>query len=271
MGICAHGLIRIKTIRISVYPENWPRFTLDKTVKWGILIPMNTLKLAIHNHKLNLLARYLGLHYNQVVSVDHPAGYTCAKADICKAYANRHTGCITDMPGSLFRCYAANTEAYSPAARNMRWYNYDLLRGKSTQEITDIIVSSLSEKIKVVRIHSSGDFFSEQYFMAWVWVARLYPDITFYGYTKYLDYVRIVSGLNMSNFKLVYSYGGLDDSRLTNEPTCHVITSVNEGLPLGMNFACVDNPADDYNFIMEGKSFALALHGGQPKKGKQNG
>jgi hypothetical protein len=224
------------------------------------------LKYSYHNHKLNQLAVSLGLRKNQVVGFDLPAGYTCKMANICKAFADKKTGKLRDGKNSLFRCYAASGEGYAPNSRFMHWHNYDTLRGLTTGNIFTEIFNSIPKNVKVVRIHSCGDYFSHDYFIAWVRIAITFKDVIFFGYTKHLDYVQYVQKMNLPNFKLVYSYGGKMDSQLTNEPTCHVITGVNEGLPVGMKFACVDNPADDFDCIMRGESFALALHGTQPKK-----
>lgn len=37
---------------------------------------------------------------------------------------------------------------------------------------------------KWIRVHDSGDFFSEEYLRAWLEIARAVPDVTFYAYTK---------------------------------------------------------------------------------------
>jgi len=213
------------------------------------------------NSKLHELAKYLSLPKRAVVSFDLPAGYTCPMANKCKSYANRETGKITDGKDMVFRCYAASSEAAFTSVRKMRWNNFDALRGKSVNEMATLISESLPSGVKVVRIHSSGDFFSFDYFLAWMQVATLNPSITFFGYTKVLDYV---NAPNPDNFRLVYSFGGLEDARVTNEPVCYVVASpdVAGSLPV----ACQANPSDDYDFVMAGLSFALALHGTQPKR-----
>lgn len=59
-----------------------------------------------------------------------------------------------------------------------------------------------------IRIHDSGDFFSDDYLHAWLRVCRARPDLHFYAYTKEVDrFRRLVEPDPPSNFLWVYSYG----------------------------------------------------------------
>jgi hypothetical protein len=223
------------------------------------------LKFSFQNSKLNKLAKHLGFTKKQVVGFDLPAGYTCSMARDCKSFANRKTGKITDGKGMKFRCYAASTEATFSNSRHAHWHNYTKLHGLSRIDMIALIELSLPVGIKVVRIHASGDYFNENYFRAWYEVAYNHPEIIFFGYTKHLDYVRFVRGMELGNFKLQYSFGGKHDAFVTDEPTIRVINSPVDAEGLGV--ACVDNPADDFDFIMSGVSFTIAVHGTQPAKG----
>lgn len=219
------------------------------------------LKLSFRNSKLRKLEEYLHLPKKAVGSFDLPAGYTCPMARECRSYSNRVTGKITDGKEMIFRCYAASTEAAFTNARKLRWHNFDSLRGLSTDEMVALINSSVPNTVKVLRIHSSGDFFSHEYFMAWVRIAELRPEITFFGYSKVLD---CVNAVKPKNFHLVYSFGGALDMHITNEPVVRVVKSVDEAGSLPV--VCQSNPADDYEFIVAGKSFAILIHGVQPAK-----
>lgn len=226
---------------------------------------MDKLKLSYGNSKLHKLAEYLGIAKKSVVSFDLPAGYTCPMASLCKSYANRETGKITDGKDMIFRCYAASGEAAFKNARLLRWHNFDLLKVLDFDGMVSLIENSLTNKIEVVRIHSSGDFFSLDYFNAWVRVAKNHPEIKFFGYTKVLPYV---SAVKPDNFKLVYSYGGKLDNDLKNEPVAYVVNTVTDAIAKGLKVACLDNPSDDYDYVMGGRTFALTLHGTQPAKAR---
>jgi hypothetical protein len=51
-----------------------------------------------------------------------------------------------------------------------------------------LISESLPPEATIVRIHVSGDFYSEAYFLAWIDVAKQRPDVKFYAYTKSLHF-----------------------------------------------------------------------------------
>jgi hypothetical protein len=226
---------------------------------------MNKLTFSTHNSKINELAKTQGLKKTQVVAFDLPAGHTCPAADVCQSFSDRETGKITDGENCKFRCYAASVESAFSASRRAHWRNFDVLRKLTQAQMVELILKELPKDVKIIRIHSSGDYFSKRYFQAWVEVAKVRTDVRFFGYTKILNYVRADKP---DNFRLVYSFGGKMDSKKTCEPTCYVVKDVAEAVIRGLDVSCKNNPADDFDFIMEGRTFALCLHGTQPAKKK---
>lgn len=216
------------------------------------------LKLSKSNRKINELARELGMSKNQVVAFDLPAGHTCPAANICLSKANRENGKIIDGKNCQFRCYAASSEAAFSSVRKLRWHNYSQLL--EAGDMVSLILESIPENVKIIRIHSSGDFFSKAYFQAWVKVAELRPDLVIFGYTKILPYVK---ASKPENFKLVYSFGGIFDSKVTDEPVSYVV--MDESQAIG-SLPCKSSPAGDYFEILAQKSFSLLVHGTQPAK-----
>jgi hypothetical protein len=66
-----------------------------------------------------------------------------------------------------------------------------------------------------VRIHDSGDFFSDLYLLAWLRVIRTRTATNFYAYTKEVArFRRLVEPDPPDNFLWVYSYGGTQDAAL---------------------------------------------------------
>ncbi|WP_405537597.1 hypothetical protein OG787_32620 [Streptomyces sp. NBC_00075] len=66
-----------------------------------------------------------------------------------------------------------------------------------------------------IRIHDSGDFFSDGYVIAWLHVIRARPTTNFYAYTKEISRFRALVEPNApTNFLWVYSFGGTQDSAL---------------------------------------------------------
>lgn len=219
------------------------------------------LKFSFGNRKMHELAHMLNLKKNQVATFDLPAGFTCPAAVLCQTYANKNSGKIVDGKNQVFRCYASSIEARYTNVRQLHWHNFDTL--KNSADMVTEINNSIPKQVKVIRIHSSGDFFNKDYFQAWVKVAELNPDIQFFGYTKVLGYVKTVKP---DNFNLVYSYGGKFDNQVSTEPVAYVVNTVADGVARGLFVACQKNPSDDYTMVIQQKSFALALHGTQPAK-----
>jgi len=189
-----------------------------------------------------------------------PAGHSCPFAQACRASVDRTTGRLTDGPLTEFRCYAASSEALYPNVRAMHWHNFDLLKGKRLPELIDVIAKSLPEAIRY-RIHSSGDFFSQAYFDAWLAVARLYPERIFYAYTKALPFWIARLGTIPDNVRLNASYGGTHDKliELHKLKSCRVVYSQCEADNLKLK---IDH--DDTLAWNESNSFAVLLHGTQP-------
>lgn len=68
---------------------------------------------------------------------------------------------------------------------------------------------------KWIRIHDSGDFFSDDYLSAWLRIMAARPESHFYAYTKEVPrFRRLVEPGFPWNFKWVYSLGGKHDSLL---------------------------------------------------------
>ncbi|MCF2531183.1 GP88 family protein [Yinghuangia soli] len=66
-----------------------------------------------------------------------------------------------------------------------------------------------------IRVHDSGDFFSDSYLAAWLRIIRSRPEVNFYAYTKEVARFRaMVEPDPPENFLWVYSYGGTQDAAL---------------------------------------------------------
>jgi hypothetical protein len=195
-----------------------------------------------------------------------PAGHSCPFAFECKASADRSTGKIKDGKDQVFRCFAASQEALYTNTRNARWHNYDLLKKlKTASKMTDLIVDSLPPKADTVRVHVSGDFFSQVYFDAWMAVARLYPKKKFYAYTKSLPYWLERRETIPENFNLTSSKGGRSDDliELNKLKYAEVVFTEDQAIELNLELDHDDSHAYDGK-----KSFGLLIHGSQKKGSK---
>lgn len=66
-----------------------------------------------------------------------------------------------------------------------------------------------------VRIHDSGDFYSESYLYLWFAIAADNPQVLFYAYTKEVAMLKEHGTKAPINFRWLYSTGGLQDDLIT--------------------------------------------------------
>ena len=88
------------------------------------------------------------------------------------------------------------------------------------QRITTELQAKRYRGGKSVRIHDSGDFFSRDYFQAWVDIALATPDVFFYAYTKEVAMVKEFGELP-SNFVIIFSMGGKQDCLVKKDVDRH--------------------------------------------------
>ena len=217
------------------------------------MIKTNKLSFAKGNAKLK----------NDTAIFSLPAGWTCPGAAMCLSKSNRITGKITDGKNCSFRCYAASSECLFPNIRKSRWANFEKLKkAKSIEAMEDLINLSLPRKgIKLCRIHASGDFFSQEYFDAWILVAARNPKIIFYTYTKALNFWLARKDSIPNNMKLVASRGGIYDNLIKEYGlrSITVVFSEEAAVVLGLP---IDH--DDKLAWKSNGDFAILLHGTQP-------
>lgn len=129
---------------------------------------------------------------------------------------------IWDLPSIItckYRCkdcYALKAERMYKNTRVMRAFHYEIIKqalrdNEKYKYLHDYITIELKHhallyKEPVVRIHSSGDFFSDVYFNFWFILASENKDINFYAYTKAYsnEFIDKVNG-SLSNFNIVKS------------------------------------------------------------------
>lgn len=190
-----------------------------------------------------------------------PAGYSCPFAELCLSKSNKNTGKIQDGPLTQFLCFAASAEALFKNIRKSRWGNFNKLRAcKSIESMAELILASLPNT-PFIRFHGSGDFYSQDYFDAWLMVARVRPSITFYGYTKALPFwVKRIDSIP-ANMHLVASQGGRYDNLigLHGLRFAKVVLSEKQAAEEGLPIDHDDRHVWDYS-----GNFALLIHGTQP-------
>lgn len=216
------------------------------------------LKLGIGNAKLK----------NDVAIFDLPAGHFCPFAKDCGEKVNPKTGKLIFNPKAKFRCFAATSELISSAARRKRWHNANLIKAcTSVTDIANLIIASFEANSKTavapkVRVHSSGDFFSQKYFDAWMKVAKAMPNKTFYTYTKSFKFW--IKRLNEvpTNFHLTASKGSKHDELIALYDLKNVELVFSEAEAKKKRLQIDHDDSHCYNRRV--KKFALLIHGTQP-------
>lgn len=182
-----------------------------------------------------------------------PSGWSCPGALECLAKADKVSGKITNGPMQKFKCYSAMTERY-PSVRSRLWANFDAVKGKSAVEVADLLESIFPAKAKLVRVHSAGDFFSQEYFDGWMEFARRNDGVRFWAFTKSLPFWTARLGTIPGNMELQASYGGRHDHLIDqyNLKYARVVWSKEEADQLGLTI-----DLDDRLAAYPGPSFAL--------------
>ena len=100
-------------------------------------------------------------------------------------------------------CYARKAYRQYPNVRKA--WDYNLSQAKNGNFVRSIISELNGTTKNSIRIHSAGDFFSQEYINAWHRIIKQFPNKQFYAYTKVkamFDFSRIEQ---LINFNLINS------------------------------------------------------------------
>ena len=101
-------------------------------------------------------------------------------------------------------CYARRLERLRPVM--VAKYKWNFVQSKRATFVNDMC-QELKYVGDVVRVHSSGDFYSQTYLNKWLTIARFNPHKTFFTYTKRIE---LDFSERPNNFKVILS----DDKEL---------------------------------------------------------
>jgi Gene product 88 len=209
-----------------------------------------------------------------------PAGHTCPGACQCKAKVDRQGGKLVDGPQTQFRCFSATQEVAFRSVRQSRWSNMDLLKPRtSVPDLMDLIVASVPNTAEIIRVHVSGDFYSQNYFDAWMYTADLFGHVKFYAYTKSIPFWlgwHSRYGDLPSNFMLTASEGGRFDSLIepwmtTASVVFHPEEAEAKGLEIDHDDSHAQNPEKDFALLIHGVGAKGSEHSQALKRLKEEG
>ncbi len=216
-------------------------------------------------------------HYNFSLR----SGYTCPFAKKCLTKVERDpktkTSKLKRSPSSEFQCFSASQELMYPDVYLQREYNENLAKARLksggpvafAKSMIAAISENLSRSAKYFRIHIGGDFFSKTYLDGWILVAKAFPDIVFYAYTKSYPYFKDLS--LPVNFLITHSLGGKHDDEIKQKGLkfAAVVMSPEEADSYvwkdkaGVEHTGLEIDHDDTHAYKDDKPFALLIHGMQ--------
>ncbi|HRR48617.1 MAG TPA: hypothetical protein P5293_01365 [Bacteroidales bacterium] len=164
---------------------------------------------AGEKYSKEMAAKYRGVPIEQIPTEDLWVAMMRGNTKLAKNIKTFNLpagGSCPNMKECYKDCYAKKAEKMRPVVRISRERNFRLAK-ENTQLLKKRILQHL-EKGDVVRIHESGDFFSQEYLDMWYEIAKERPDVMFYTYSKtehLWDWSKIK---RLPNFNLVSSIVG---------------------------------------------------------------
>lgn len=133
-----------------------------------------------------------------------------------KVFLNNEFQMVQTCPNAgicLNFCYASSGNFVFKNVLISHHRNLNYILNSPKEFIQEVTKEIHKKKIQILRIHDSGDFFSESYLNIWLKVIEENPNVQFYCYTKNIPLFR---GLKIvpKNFTHVFSFGGNKDSEI---------------------------------------------------------
>jgi len=166
--------------------------------------------------------------------------------------------CPRSTPECRKYCYARKAERMYPQVLPFRLTNLALT--KSSAFVTDVSKElKNSRTVDTVRIHESGDFYDQKYLDKWITIAKTFPKLVFYAYTKsfHLDFSK-----RPSNFIVIFSddRNKLPQYHKALDGVARVIMK-NEPVPNGFFLCPGDCKTCNYCYnLNKPKSVAFRIH-----------
>ena len=142
------------------------------------------------------------------------------------------------------QCYARKAEKIYPGVLPARMRNFRLAK-----EAPEVLKNQILKELKpgdVVRLHSSGDMYSQSYVDMWTEIAKARPNTIFYTYTKtegMFDFSRLKA---LPNFNIVSSlvngkinFGPEEEIKITAKETGFPICPCKKGNKVVCGLDCV--------------------------------
>jgi hypothetical protein len=118
-----------------------------------------------------------------------------------------------------------------------------------------------------VRIHSSGDFYSIGYLRTWIEIAKKFPDVTFYGYTKMVSMLKAHIDEIPANMIFAYSFGGKEDRLIDVNTDKHAFVFETKDALIKAGY---DDGSTTDKIVMLTNKIGLVYHNGNMRYDRSN-
>jgi hypothetical protein len=179
------------------------QFLMAISIKPKKLISQNGKMKKSHFHDFNLPA-FKAFYAKDGKLIPH---VTCPGAGACAAFCYASQGTYT---------FSRVKVAHS---RNLTMVMVDREAWKK-QIIDELHQIVKFGKINAFRVHTSGDFFDASYYDDWLTIAKNFPSLQFYAYSKMVKMIKN-HHRKVDNFSVIFSYGGKQDSLIDPKKNRH--------------------------------------------------
>lgn len=141
-------------------------------------------------------------------------------------------------------CYARSGTYNFSNVKGRHIANLEYVLNQPDQWLAQMISEINTPKMagKFVRIHDSGDFFSDYYLEMWLTIMRSANHVGFYAYTKQVSmFKRLVEPNCPANFRFLYSMGGKEDHLIDKERDRHSDVFPNEEAMIAAGYSNQDH------------------------------
>tara|TARA_Y100001963_G_scaffold41830_1_gene58641 strand:- start:1745 stop:2437 length:693 start_codon:yes stop_codon:yes gene_type:complete len=131
-----------------------------------------------------------------IYAFDLPAVVSCPNSDKC-----------------FLDCYANKGTYLWKSAKNSNTYNFAIALNDLKYLEKELIKEIEKRNINNIRIHSSGDFFSKEYFVMWCNIAKRFKSLNIFTYSKapQIENLKVPKNLN-----IIDSFVKIDNNKYLN-------------------------------------------------------
>lgn len=149
-------------------------------------------------------------------------------------------------------CYAGKLEKIFKGFRENVVSNWEVLRNLSGPEMLNMLIPVVEQfekdsdkwnAPKNFRIHADGDFFNDDYIMAWIHTMLLFPNVQFWVYTRNVKAAVRIHKFALENCSLYFS-GDSENAAIAN-----MLHNV-----YGINIAMLGDTFDEAKGLFNGKA-----------------